>query len=1023
MARPATTPSTLLDHLAQEPLEAWIPSAALDNGLELVHAARLSRPSLSDVKAVSVVAGGRGARRRAQLALRAGELRWACTCVPRSNGSPCEHVAALALLLTGEGAKRDDADSPVAASPLDEERSRRVDRGRSGLFTIRALRDQDAPYGTYEVRSPSGQTYAVVIRALDAPHNGCTCADFRTNGLGLCKHIVAVLDRVTGGRLGRARVEAAKRAGSPRSYLYLGYEPKPHVGLRLARRSGDAVARLARRWFDGDGCLRGTLVDAWPVLSLDAEAAGVEIPAEVNDLARRAAEARDRDRRQTEVESEVRRAGAEQAGFRGRLYPYQVDGVAFLVGRQRALLADDMGLGKTAQAIAAMARLFRKGEIQRALVVCPASLKHQWQQEIARFVDLPGVRTTVVSGTRVAREAIYANPGEVLISSYELVRFDEKAVATLAPDLLILDEAQRIKNWRTRTADVVKRLPTARAFVLTGTPLENRLDDLYSLMQVVDPHVLGPLWRFNRDFAESDERGRPVGYRNLGELRARLRPLFLRRRKEDVLDQLPERMDTRLVVPLDEKQRAIHDDAEGTAARLLNIVKRRPLSPIEEQRLMRAFQRMRMVCDAAALCGAPGKPRSAKLDELERLLDEICVQGGHKVVVFSEWEKMQALAAKVAQRLGVGHVLLNGGVPSARRGGLVARFREDPACKVFFSTDAGGVGLNLQAADHVINLDLPWNPAVLAQRIARVHRLGQVRPVNVVLMLAEASIESRMEGTLAAKRALFEAAIGDSTEDRVTRGSLASRIATILEGSFAAGTGSEPVPVAASADPVVELREQLGGALERVYRLADGRLVGVVADGAPMPAAFGALGGVTVLPAAAAAAMQAFGPTSPLAGAEVVYTAASAAMGRDDVRRGSLLAVAARKVACARALRDAGELGEALALLHAAMIVLVRAAAERDPGDDPATLLGTVYGDLVPAGVLTTADAHALARAGELTRAFATTPLLPPLGLVEPLFADVADLASRLREQSAPAPPPSPPAPARAVDSRAQGPN
>ncbi len=320
-----------------------------------------------------------------------------------------------------------------------------------------------------------------------------------------------------------------------------------------------------------------------------------------------------------------------------KLYPYQVEGAAFLASRGRALLADEMGLGKTAQAITAMAQLVRRGEVRRTLIVCPASLKHQWLREIRQFTGLGADDIGVVAGTREARQAIYAEAPPVLVTSYELARADERELSEVAPDLLILDEAQRIKNWRTRTASVVKELRSRFAFVLTGTPLENRLDDLYSLMQVVDPHLFGPLWRFNEEFTTLDGSGRPVGHRNLDRLRDRIAPVVLRRRKEEVLSDLPDRLVSRLTLPMTREQQEIHADAEESAGRLLAILKRRPLSPVEEQRLMRAFQRMRMACDAAGLVDK--KTRGApKLDELERLLEEICLGDGRKVVVFSEWE-------------------------------------------------------------------------------------------------------------------------------------------------------------------------------------------------------------------------------------------------------------------------------------------------------------------------------------------------------------------------------------------------
>jgi len=540
---------------------------------------------------------------------------------------------------------------------------------------------------------------------------------------------------------------------------------------------------------------------------------------------------------------------------------------------------------------------------------------------------------------------------------------------------------------------VVKGLRSRFAFVLTGTPLENRLDDLYSLMQVVDPHRFGPLWRFNEEFTTLDVAGRPVGYRNLDRLRERIGPVVLRRRKEEILTDLPERIVSRLTVPMTEAQQAIHEGAEGTASRLLAIVRRRPLTPVEEQRLTRAFQRMRMSCDAAGLvdgetAGAP------KLDELERLLEEIRLADGRKVVAFSEWERMQAMAAEACKRVGVGFVRLHGGVPSSARGSLIDRFREDPACQVFLSTDAGGVGLNLQAASHVVNLDLPWNPAVLAQRIARVHRLGQREAVNVVLMVSEGSFEQRMEGTLDAKRALFAAAVGDDRETKeLERSSMARRIATLLSGEFAASTGAKPA--AAPPDPVATLRARMGPALAEVARLADGRLVGLVRGDVPTDA----IDGVVLLPASAAAALGRLGAASPLAAAAVLYRAPEetpTADPRAEAAR-TLAALAVRKRLAAEALVAAGQAAEALPLFRDAMALACRSLdPQGDPGAEPAQLLAAIHARLLPQKLLTEVHASALARADEAAGAFTASPIAPPESLVSWIAAEAAALVGRV---------------------------
>jgi SNF2 family DNA or RNA helicase len=219
------------------------------------------------------------------------------------------------------------------------------------------------------------------------------------------------------------------------------------------------------------------------------------------------------------------------------LFPYQHDGVAHLVTRARALLADDMGLGKTVQTIAACEVLRARGEAERILVVTPASLKDQWAREIEEYA---GQTASVIGGGAKARRAALRR-GELpyTVLNYELAMRDLDVVQALEADVLVLDEAQRAKNFRTKTAAMLRKLPSRFLFVLTGTPVENRLDDLYSLLQLVDPTVLGPLWSFNHEFHVQNERGRVTAARNLGALRTRIAPYVLRRRKDEVLSQLP----------------------------------------------------------------------------------------------------------------------------------------------------------------------------------------------------------------------------------------------------------------------------------------------------------------------------------------------------------------------------------------------------------------------------------------------------------------------------------------------------
>jgi len=338
---------------------------------------------------------------------------------------------------------------------------------------------------------------------------------------------------------------------------------------------------------------------------------------------------------------------------------------------------------------------------------------------------------------------------------------------TLKPDLLILDEAQRIKNWRTKIASTIKLIPSRYAFVLSGTPLENRLEDLYSLLQVVDFRVLGPLWRCLLDFHVTDERGKVIGYRNLSELRRRISSVMLRRNRSLVKDQLPDRTEVTLDIAMTAKQKELHDSGLSAASMLATIAKRRPLTPGEQNRMMAALQQARMACNAAGLVDKEtfGSP---KLDELARLLDDLCLMSNCKVVVFSQWKAMTDMIATVVNGMGLGWVHLHGGVPTHKRSELMDKFADDDSVQVFISTDAGGVGLNLQMATVLINMDMPWNPAVLDQRIARIHRLGQKHKVQIFLLLAEDSYEQRVASLVKGKRDLFDNVVNpEAAEDVV----------------------------------------------------------------------------------------------------------------------------------------------------------------------------------------------------------------------------------------------------------------
>jgi hypothetical protein len=636
-------------------------------------------------------------------------------------------------------------------------------RGRTEILSVKAL-ERDYPYfGTFRSQSVSGGSYEVEIRSLNELTNSCGCIDYRVNGLGTCKHIEGTIEAMARGRAKSFR--AAKTTGSSRVEVFLDRRASPVPAVTWPVDSPGRNFRAVRSWLGPYLAVDGTLTrDPERIESLIV--AWDTAPKQIRTMLRVSryfAPWLDRIRRERH---RVDARAAFEADFEaGRetldivkhpLLPYQREGVLHLAFGERALLADDMGLGKTIQGIAACVLLAKLKQIERVLVVCPASLKAEWEEQIARFCDRS---TRLVFGSKGQRHAAYRDPAFFTIVNYEQVLGDAEEInSTLKPDIIVLDEAQRIKNWQTKTARRVKSLRSPYAFVLTGTPLENRIDELYSIVQYLDPEILGPLFRFNRDFYKLDDRGRPVDYQNLADLRQRLQPLLLRRRKSDVETQLPGRTVRTYFVPMAEEQKLRYEEYYVPASRLIAIAQKRPLTQAEFELLQKLFACMRMVCDTPAILD-PTCRVSPKLEELEGILGDLLDDPDRKVIVFSEWERMLTMVRELAGDMGFDAAWHTGSLPQQRRRAEINRFKHDPACRLFLSTDSGSVGLNLQVASAVINVDLPWNPAKLEQRIARAWRKNQMRSVDVVNLVTEDSIEDNILHLLGRKQALADGVI------------------------------------------------------------------------------------------------------------------------------------------------------------------------------------------------------------------------------------------------------------------------
>lgn len=629
----------------------------------------------------------------------------------------------------------------------------RRERARTARFTIQNL-GKKRVFSDFRVRNPeSGGEYTVQVRGFDIGDNVCNCPDFKANTLGTCKHIEAVLATL---RPKLPKHQQSKKAVISRPEIYLHYGDRLRLGIHLPPRHSDKLASLARRFFDAEGRWSGHGRYEELIPLIEAVPEEVTVRTDALDF----------------IDGEIERADLLnkerhylEGGFgdlqllNTPLYDYQLRGALFLACRGRSILGDDMGLGKTVQTLAAVEFLVRERNISRVLVVAPASVKYQWEAEIRRFTPRS---VQVIEGDREDRDELYSVPTFYRLVNYEQVVRDLPAINEWKPDVVVLDEAQRIRNWESKTSRAVKKLRSRYAMVLTGTPLENRLEELYSIVQFVDERRFGPAFQFLHDHRLLDAEGHLKGYRNLEGIREKLSPIFLRRTRAEVLGQLPVRTDNIVTVELAPEQKVLYNDQTAALARLMQ---KGYFTDLDRKRILAILNNLRMICDSTFLIDKQTRI-SPKLDEFQVLVQELLEDEGHKLVVFSQWETMIQEAATLLSSLRIDHALLRGSLSGKERKSALDRFRERESCRVFLSTDAGGLGLNLQTADTVINLELPWNPAVLEQRIARVHRMGQSRPVRVLNFVTRSTIEERVLEILEKKQNLF-AGLFDGDEDSI----------------------------------------------------------------------------------------------------------------------------------------------------------------------------------------------------------------------------------------------------------------
>ncbi|MFV0539909.1 MAG: DEAD/DEAH box helicase [Aestuariibaculum sp.] len=627
--------------------------------------------------------------------------------------------------------------------------SERMDKARKADYKVIL---GNSLYGEHTLTNEKGRSYQVTLRDFTKKTGYINNIDWKTNKLGTTKHILYLFNYL------EENPGKAKKLSKSFPFIEIYTDPLNDykISWYFPEELHDDEQRLLNAYFGTKTYINHSkTAQFFSFLQKSKDFSRIKIRDEVYEKIESHFE-------EFELNQIKEHTKLDYSPIKATLYPYQKEGVEFSVFKKGVIIADEMGLGKTLQAITTAILKKELFGFKKTLIICPASLKHQWKNEILKFSN---EGATPIEGLPDVRAKEYTtNPDFFHIINYETVLRDLPEINRAGYDFVILDEAQKIKNYETKTAISIKSIQKKHALVITGTPLENKLLDIYSIVQFLDQKLLAPQWEFSYKHCifDTQQKNKIHGYYNLRSLKKLLNPILIRREKRNVFNQLPNVIQKNVYVALSDEQAMMHANFSAGIAKILG---KKFKTTYDWQKLMLLLTNMRMVCNSSYLIDKHTH-HSPKLVELRDILVEqldIKNTKNRKVVIFSEWVTMLSLIGEMLKKEGITFTTLTGKVPVKKRQALIKEFEENDACKVFLSSESGGAGLNLQVADCVINFEIPWNPAKKNQRIGRIDRIGQKKQkLHVFNLLSQNSIEMKIATGLLLKQNLFEGVLNDA---------------------------------------------------------------------------------------------------------------------------------------------------------------------------------------------------------------------------------------------------------------------
>ena len=590
----------------------------------------------------------------------------------------------------------------------------------------------DNIYGEHLLVNEKGTQYNITFRDLERKHGYCSCPDYRTNKLGTCKHLIFAYEKISADK----SLLSENLPDYPFIEVFLNPFRENKISWFHPEKPSGEVAELLYRYFGHKNFIEDEMADSFTGFINSASKykqilIRPEVPEKVNRI--------------SEAFSMAHLKKQTQLSFpeiKTNLLPFQKEGIKFATFNTGAIIADEMGLGKSIQAIGSALLKRQLFGFQRTLIVCPASLKNQWSSEIEQFtgevlIDLEDATNGIPEGIIPGKLPFFT------VISYENLAGNFEMIKNSPPDFLILDEAQRLINYENQIFTILKSIPRKHILALTGASIESKLIELYSLVLLVDPGLLTPLWEFSYQhcYFDKDKSNKITGFYNLDKLNKKLDKVLIRRQKHEVIDELPTVSKFDIPVKMYPAQIRLYKSFVTDA---LNLVNKNYLSKSDSQQLAVLARNMRMVSNSTYLIDNNTNV-SPKLEELDHILNgKLDIrQSKRRVVIFTEWKRMMNIIAKMIENNKVDFVEITEDVPAKNKQLLLNKFKEDDDCKILLVTDSGTGGLSLTMADTIISFDAPLSTSQKNLRFGGIGAFGENMPnLTIINLISDNSIET-----------------------------------------------------------------------------------------------------------------------------------------------------------------------------------------------------------------------------------------------------------------------------------------